>query len=86
MKYRLDIRRRAEKDLRSLVPEIRERILEKILELRDNPLPVSCKKLKAGMTGYRLRVGEWRVLYTIDDQAGAVTIAAVKHRREAYRD
>ena len=61
------------------------RISDKILELEDDPRPQGCRKLR-GLEGWRIRVGNWRVIYIIDDTEQLVTIVAVKRRREdTYR-
>jgi mRNA interferase RelE/StbE len=59
-------------------------LIIKILALADNPRPAGCKKLKGYKDQWRMRVGDWRVLYIIDDAAGLVTITRVAHRREVY--
>lgn len=63
---------------------IHRRISRKILLLEDNPRPRGAKKL-SGREEYRLRAGDYRVLYTIDDKWHMVTVFAVGHRREVYR-
>jgi len=63
---------------------IHTRISRGILVLEDNPRPRGTKKL-SGREEYRLRVGDYRVLYTIDDKGCVVTVFAVGHRREVYR-
>jgi len=61
------------------------RIAEAILKLEDDPRPPGCRKLH-GLEGWRIRVGNWRVIYHINDQEHLVTIVAVKRRREdTYR-
>ena len=60
------------------------RISRRILSLEDNPRPRGAKKL-SGREEYRLRVGDYRVLYTVDDTDSMVTIFAVGHRREVYQ-
>jgi mRNA interferase RelE/StbE len=82
--YRLLIRSSAEKELDALPPPVHKRILAKILALQGEPRPMGVKKLR-GSEGYRIRVGDYRVIYTIDDRNAAITIALVAHRREAYR-
>jgi mRNA interferase RelE/StbE len=67
-----------------LPSEVHRRISEKILTLEDNPRPSGSQKLR-GEENYRLRVGDYRVLYTIDDKARRVLVYGVAHRREAYR-
>jgi len=54
-------------------------------ELASNPRPSNCKKLVGGERDWRVRVGDYRVLYEIDDAEKSVRILNVKHRREAYR-
>jgi mRNA interferase RelE/StbE len=51
---------------------------------RENPRPAGCKKLKGHKDQWRIRIGDWRVVYFIDDSAGRVSIARVAHCREVY--
>jgi mRNA interferase RelE/StbE len=61
------------------------RVANAILQLEDNPRPPGCRKLR-GLEGWRVRVGNWRVIYYIDDDATLVTIVSVRRRREdTYR-
>ena len=62
-----------------------ERIHHKILGLQDDPRPQGSRKLSGNLEGWRIRVGDYRVLYQIDDDAATVTIVRVKHRRDVYR-
>ena len=84
MAYQIIIKRPAEKKLDALSANVRARILGHLLALEDNPRPAGIKKLQ-GEDSFRLRVGDYRVLYTIDDRMKQVTIFAVGHRREVYR-
>lgn len=84
MPYQVIIKRTAEKELDALDAQVRNRIGKRLLKLEDDPRPQSVKKLQ-GQDSFRLRVGDYRVLYTIDDQKGEVWIYAVGHRREVYR-
>ncbi|MFN3477527.1 MAG: type II toxin-antitoxin system RelE family toxin, partial [Candidatus Methylomirabilales bacterium] len=59
-------------------------ISEKILTLETNPRPLGSQRLRGG-EGYRLRVGDYRVLYTIDDRTQRILVYSVAHRREVYR-
>jgi mRNA interferase RelE/StbE len=61
-----------------------ERISRKILSFEDNPRPRGAHKLRAEK-GYRVRVGNYRILYDVDDSKRRVTVYAVGHRREVYR-
>ena len=52
--------------------------------LADNPRPPGCEKL-GGREGYRIRVGEWRTIYRVDDKQRRVDVVRVAHRRDVYR-
>lgn len=84
MKYEVRIIHAAEKEMDRLPRAVHARISRKILSLEDNPRPKGAKKL-SGREEYRLRVGDYRVLYTIDDKKCVVTIFAIGHRGEVYR-
>ena len=84
VKYSLEIKQSAQKELDALDDALFTRIDRKILALADNPRPAGCKKLKGYKDQWRVRVGDWRVLYIIDDAAKLVTITRVAHRREVY--
>lgn len=61
-----------------------QQVYDALVKLGDNPLPPQSKKLP-GSLGYRLRVGDYRVLYELDKLNQVIAIYAVRHRREAYR-
>ena len=84
MAYRVKLKRSAEKELDALQTNVRDRIIKRLLALEDNPRPSGIKKLQ-GEESYRLRVGDYRLLYTVDDRVKKVLILAVGHRREVYR-
>ena len=84
MKYRIKVIPKAEKDLDAVSGHDFDAIKKKILALSENPRPFGCKKLTAD-EGYRLRSGDFRIIYRIDDQSKEVIIYRVKHRKEAYR-
>ncbi len=84
MTYRLKIIPKAEKDLDAVSGRDFEAFKSKILYLAANPRPFGCRKL-TNEEGYRIRAGDFRILYRIDDDAKEVIIYRVKHRREAYR-
>lgn len=84
MNYTVLILPRADRELESLPAEIAERIDAAIQALAANPRPPGCKKLR-NEDRYRIRVGNYRVLYTIDDRQKMIVVAAVGHRREIYR-
>jgi len=84
MTYQVIIQRPAEKELDALEKSVHKRIVTRLLALEENPRPAGVKKLQ-GQESYRLRVGDYRILYTIDDKSKKVFIVAVGHRREVYR-
>jgi mRNA interferase RelE/StbE len=83
-KYSLEIKQSAQRELDALDDALFARIDRKILALADDPRPAGCKKLRAYKDQWRVRVGDWRVLYVIDDAAKLVTITRVAHRRDVY--
>ena len=74
----------AKKDLDNLPDQVFRKIKKRILSLSDNPRPPGCIKL-TGEEGYRLRTGNYRILYRIDDKGKSVYVYKIKHRREVYR-
>lgn len=86
MTYRVLVESRAERELKALPPEILKRIDRKLQALADTPRPRGTQKLKGREgEGYRVRVGDYRILYQIDDAQKLVRVYRIKHRREAYR-
>lgn len=83
-KYSLQIKLSAQKELDALDDAVFKRIDRKILGLADNPRLPGCKKLRGYKDQWGVRVGDWRVVYLIDDAAKLVTITRVAHRREVY--
>ena len=84
MAYAVILRRSAEKELDRFPEQVRHRIARRLLELESAPRPHGVQKLQ-GHDGYRIRVGDYRVLYLMDDEAKTIEILAVGHRREVYR-
>lgn len=82
--YEVGLRRQALEDVTALPKEYGELVARHIEQLQRDPRPYGSKKLK-GSNEHSLRVGVYRILYVIDDDAQAVTVYRVKHRREAYR-
>ena len=82
--YTVRIKRSAEREMDRLHPEVFQRLAAAILQLETKPRPRNCKKLR-GVEEYRLRVGAYRVLYTVDDKERIVNILSVGHRSEVYR-
>jgi len=84
MKYSLSILPRAQKELAQISSRTYERLVKAIRELGDDPRPAGCRKL-TGREGWRIRVGDFRIIYEIDDGRHAVTILHVGNRRDIYR-
>jgi mRNA interferase RelE/StbE len=86
LSYQIIVVPRAEKDLRKLTSDMIARVKESVLALREEPRPAGSRKLvNVSPETWRVRVGDWRVFYRIDDHAHVVTVTNVTHRREAYR-
>jgi mRNA interferase RelE/StbE len=76
----------AERSMERLDKSIARRIKPKVLALAENPRPSGCIKLQGNQDLYRIRVGDWRIVYRINDQRRSVEITIVANRREVYRD
>ena len=83
--YEVYLERAAERDLRKLPAETFHRIIPRIRALAETPRPPGCRKLTGSDSDWRIRIGEYRVIYEIDDAGKTVRIFRVRHRREAYR-
>ena len=83
--YEVVLARSARKELEALADAIQDRVLSRLVSLTRNPRPKGCRKLAGADSEWRLRVGDYRVLFSIDDSTRVVEIVAIRHRREAYR-
>ena len=83
--YQVVIERRAEKDMDRLAQQVRRRVVEAILGLASDPRPPGCRKLVGSDDDWRIRVGDYRVIYQIADAVRVVRVYRVRHRREVYR-
>lgn len=89
MTYTVRLTKKAEKDVAKLGSGIRDRILKSLVELRSDPLPRGAQKLEGRRKEsprYRIRVGDYRIVYRVDDDVLIVLVLKVGHRREIYRD
>ncbi len=82
--YKLIIENKVYKELQRIPDKFLARIDQAILSLAENPRPIKSLKL-SGVDGYRLRVGNYRIIYTIDDNQKTLTIYRVKSRKDVYR-
>jgi len=82
--YSVEVKPSARKELELLPDKVLVRVLQKMDSLRNAPRPVGCKKLKRHKDHWRVRVGDWRVVYIIDDAVKLISITRIAHRREVY--
>jgi mRNA interferase RelE/StbE len=83
--YEVYLERSAENDLKRLPTSTFDRIVYQIKTLAENPRPSGCRKITGSKNDWRIRIGDYRVLYEVNDRAKAVRVMRVRHRREAYR-
>ena len=84
MNYLLLIAPRAEEQLDALDHSVYNSVEKKIDALRENPRPAGCRKL-TGHDGWRMRAGDYRIIYEIDDVRKTVVVLRVGHRKDIYR-
>ena len=84
VKYALEVKASAQRELDALDDALFSRIDRKILALAETPRPTGCKKLKGHKDQWRVRAGDWRIVYIIDDAAKLVSVTRIAHRREVY--
>jgi mRNA interferase RelE/StbE len=83
--YEVYLEKSAENDLKRLPKSIFDRIIPQIKTLAENPRPSVCRKITGSKNDWRIRIGDYRVIYEVDEKAKAVRIMRVRHRREVYR-
>ncbi|MBP1598501.1 MAG: Plasmid stabilization system protein [Acidobacteria bacterium] len=84
MTYKVELETRAKREFRDLTRQVCESVVDVIDDLQANPRPPGAKKL-VGENGYRVRSGDYRILYTVDDSSHTVRIYRIGHRRNVYR-
>ncbi|HEX5707381.1 MAG TPA: type II toxin-antitoxin system RelE/ParE family toxin [Pyrinomonadaceae bacterium] len=82
--YTVVVSRSAQKEIRGLDATVRTRALREIRDLRDDARPAGCRKLVGAQNRWRLRVGDYRIIYAVDDAGRLVEIISVRHRSKAY--
>ena len=85
-RYIVDIAKHAQRQMRNLPPQLQQRLLNRITALGDHPRPTGATKLTGPKDLYRIRVGEYRVIYTVKDDVLLVLVVSVGHRSEIYCD
>ena len=83
--YEVYLEHHAERDLKSLPTDIFQRIIPHIKGLANNPRPSGSKKLTGSKHDWRIRVGDYRVIYEISDKEKLIRVMGVRHRKEVYR-
>ncbi|MBI2265580.1 MAG: type II toxin-antitoxin system RelE/ParE family toxin [Armatimonadetes bacterium] len=83
--YKVILRSSVEKDLRKLSKALLPRIIERLERLQSDPFPHQVSKLSSAECLYRVPVGDYRIVYEVDTEAGQVTVHYVRHRREVYQ-
>lgn len=75
----------AEHDLRKIDHRYIPQILNTVDGLAENPFPTKCRKLRGSESSYRIRIGDYRVIYQVDSRRNTVIVYHVRHRKEAYK-
>lgn len=84
MAYRVELSSRADRQFRKFPAQVRDRLQKHIDALAENPRPHGVRKLEGDENAYRIRVGDYRILYEIHDQVLVVIVLKVADRKEAY--
>jgi mRNA interferase RelE/StbE len=85
MAYRVEVAPAAKRAIDGLDPAIRKRVLRALAGLERDPFPSGAIKLAGGDGFFRIRVGDWRIVYEIERNRLVVLVLKVGHRREVYR-
>jgi mRNA interferase RelE/StbE len=82
--FRVSITSRAERELKRLDRQVKNRIVSAITALASDPRPYGCLKVRSEEGVWRIRVGDWRIGYQVDDNANEVLVIRIGHRSEFY--
>jgi mRNA interferase RelE/StbE len=85
MSYTVVISKSVQKQIDNLPEDVGNRVIERIEQLENEPRPSGAVKLKGANNEYRIRVGDYRVRYVVDDNSQTIRLLQCKHRREVYR-
>ena len=83
--YDVELTSSAERELKMLSGQLITRMVPRLEDLASNPRPPGCKKLRGGDNEWRIRVGDYRLVYTIDDAKLLVEVTRIGHRSEVYK-
>ena len=84
MPYEILLEKGAERDFKKLPKNIQKRVLNQILKLKENPRPIGVRKITDSKNDWRIRIGDYRVVYEIDDKKKIIKIFRIRHRKEVY--
>ncbi len=84
-RYRVDVSPQASRELAAFPKKDQQRIVDRIAALADDPRPATSKKLAGEHGLYRIRSGDYRIVYTVNDGGLLVLVVRIGHRREVYR-
>jgi len=84
MSYRVFIERNAEKNFKKTPKEIKKKNIAAVAELKNNPRPLNVRKISDSESSYRIRIGDYRIIYEIDEKRKKINIFRIRHRKEAY--
>lgn len=82
--YRVALTTSAERELRRLTGPLVARLMTRLERLAADPRPAGCRKLQGGDREWRIRVGDYRIIYEINDRACTVDVTRIAHRRNVY--
>ena len=85
MRYQVTLGKTAKRDLRRLDNVWQKRVVSRLQQLIDTPRPTGVAKLRGTDNEWRLRIGDYRLIYEIDDEQHIVNVLHIRHRREVYR-
>lgn len=85
MAFRVEWKKSTKKDLRKLPPSVVDRVVEAVTGLAENPFPHGVEKLTGSEHAYRIRLGDYRIVYEVVTESALVEIQRVRHRKDVYR-
>jgi mRNA interferase RelE/StbE len=83
--YKVALTSSAAKELQKLPTHLVARVFPRIEKLASNPRPPSCKKIQGGDREWRIRIGDYRVVYTVDEKNFFVEVTRIRHRKDVYQ-
>jgi len=86
MGYLIKLKRSVEKEILKLPRDVIKRIVRAIDELENDPYPRDSKKIRGAERTYRLRVGNYRIIYQVDEERKEIIIYHVRHRKSVYKN